>query len=109
MKPKINNRIMRFRSQIITVFLLLISASAFSQNQNGLSSGPTVQNGNGSLANSYSLTACGLNYTGGKVKLTQRYQTPGPAQPAPITISGLPNCFIIQAAFLYIGIVSYLT
>lgn len=63
----------------------------------------TVFNGNGIIANSYVATACGLNYTVGKVKLGKRLPQPGPNQPAAISITGMPTCFIVLRAYLYAG------
>jgi gliding motility-associated-like protein len=60
-------------------------------------------NGNGFIANSYVATACGLNYTIGKVKLGKRLPQPGANQPAAISISGMPTCFIVLRAYLYVG------
>lgn len=60
--------------------------------------------GNQSLGNSFNLTACGLSYTQASQKLGQRYTFapwPGIPQPAPFTISGIPNCATIEKAFLY--------
>ncbi|MGZ3884210.1 MAG: hypothetical protein ACXVPD_08460, partial [Bacteroidia bacterium] len=61
----------------------------------------TVQNGNQSLATTYTASACGLNYVYGSVKLGKRGGIAGLTQPASISISGLPVCSVIQKAFLY--------
>jgi gliding motility-associated-like protein len=67
----------------------------------------TVQNGNGNIATSYTVTQCGLGFTAGSVRLNRRSFafTPaqGLAQPAPIVISGIPPCYSIVKAFLYVG------
>ncbi len=63
----------------------------------------SVMNGSGSIGNSYMATACGLNYTMGKVKLGKRFSPAGVNQPAGITISGIPPCAVILKAFLYTG------
>jgi gliding motility-associated-like protein len=67
----------------------------------------TVQNGNGTIATSYTVTQCGLGFTAGSVRLNRRSFsfTPaqGLAQPAPIVISGIPPCYTIVKAFLYVG------
>ncbi len=62
----------------------------------------SMANGNGSLGNFYSFTKCGLNYTTASSKIGQRYSPPGPAQPAPLVISGIPVGATIEAAFLYV-------
>ena len=68
----------------------------------------TVQNGNGSIATSYTATACGLNYTQASVRLEQRtFSMPIPTgvpQPATYSISGIPPCASIIKAFLYAGV-----
>ncbi|MGZ4087340.1 MAG: hypothetical protein ACXVPD_07755, partial [Bacteroidia bacterium] len=61
----------------------------------------TVQNGNATCVTSYSTTACGLGYVTGSVRLGQRGSIAGVAQPAAITISGIPACAVIVKAFLY--------
>ncbi len=61
----------------------------------------SVQNGNQSLATSYTTTACGLNYVTGSVVLGKRGSIGGVTQPANVVISGLPACFTIVKAFLY--------
>jgi gliding motility-associated-like protein len=67
----------------------------------------SVQNGNGNIATSYTVTQCGLGFTAGSVRLNQRSFscTPpkGSVQPAPIVISGIPACRTIVKAFLYVG------
>ncbi len=63
----------------------------------------SVMNGNGNIVNSYMATACGLNYVIGKVKTGKRIPSPGPNQPAGISISGLPPCYSVVKAFLYTG------
>ena len=71
------------------------------------SGGNAVQNGNASVATSYTAQACGLNWTQGSVVIEQRTigvvasPPPGIAQPAPILISGIPACATIVKAFLY--------
>ncbi len=61
----------------------------------------SVQNGNQVLQTSYTTTACGLNYAQGSVKLGQRGTIGGAAQPATISISGIPAGASIVKAFLY--------
>jgi gliding motility-associated-like protein len=62
----------------------------------------TIMDGNQANVTSYTVTACGLNYVYGSVKLGKRWSSPGVTQPAPITISGLPTgCTSILKAFLY--------
>ena len=64
-----------------------------------------VQNGSGTIATSYTNTACGLNFTQASVRLNQRLfsitpQT-GMLQPATFSISGIPSCASILKAFIY--------
>lgn len=65
-----------------------------------------VNNGNGVIATSYTLTKCGLNFTYASNPLYKRpfsFQV-GVNQPAAFTISGLPSCVVIEKAFLYAGL-----
>ncbi len=67
----------------------------------------SVMNGNGTLATSYTQTACGLGYTQVSARLNKRSFgfTPatGTTQPCPLVVTGIPAGAIIQAAFLYSG------
>ncbi|MBP9068319.1 MAG: gliding motility-associated C-terminal domain-containing protein [Bacteroidia bacterium] len=68
-------------------------------------SNANVNNGNGLIATSYTLTKCGLNFTYASNPLYKRpfsFQV-GVTQPAAFTISGLPTCVVIEKAFLYAG------
>ncbi|MBK7669184.1 MAG: hypothetical protein IPJ32_18680 [Sphingobacteriaceae bacterium] len=61
-----------------------------------------IMDGNQSNVTSYSVSACGLNYVYGSVKLGKRGPIAGVTQPAAISISGLPTgCNTILKAFLY--------
>lgn len=60
-----------------------------------------VQNGNGVLGSIFDTTLCGLNYTQATVKLGQRINPPGVAQPAPFPISGMPACSPVVKAYLW--------
>jgi len=72
------------------------------QNPNARSGPPvTPQNGNNALGNIYSNTACGLNYAQATNRLGQRFQPVGVAQPAPLVISGVPACAVIDKAYLW--------
>ncbi len=62
-----------------------------------------INNGNGTIATSYTATACGLNYTMAKVRLGKRFFPAGVNQPAAITITGIPVCRQILRAYLYTG------
>ncbi|MBP7808061.1 MAG: gliding motility-associated C-terminal domain-containing protein [Bacteroidia bacterium] len=67
-----------------------------------------VQNGNGTIATSYTTTACGLGFTTASVRLNRRsfggMTVPlGVLQPANMVVSGIPSCFTIVKAFLYVG------
>ncbi|MBS1586892.1 MAG: gliding motility-associated C-terminal domain-containing protein [Bacteroidetes bacterium] len=59
-------------------------------------------NGNGSLAVTYDNTKCGLNYTTASQRLGKRFSPAGVNQPAAFVISGIPNCAVIEKAFLYV-------
>ena len=60
----------------------------------------TPQDGNSSLATNYAFSACGLGYTAASVSLYMRLAG-GTAQPASLSISGIPACAQIEKAFLY--------
>ena len=67
-----------------------------------------VMNGNGSIATTYTQTACGLGYTQVSARLHKRVfggvpPGTGTTQPCPIVVTGIPAGAIIQAAFLYAG------
>ncbi len=62
-----------------------------------------INNGNGTVATIYTMTACGLNYVLGEVKTGKRYFPPGGNQPVTMNIAGLPVCKQILKAYLYIG------
>jgi len=102
-------------------FLIFITISLGAQNQKHIlgmpckdcsysqKSGPfTVQNGSGTIATSYTTTACGLNFTQASVRLNKRvFSMPTPtgvAQPATYSISGIPACAVIEKAFLYTSV-----
>src|SRR5438045_2701176 len=65
-----------------------------SQNNDQKNSNPSPQNGNGSVATTYTVTACGINYVLGSVVIEQRTNgvvaspPPGLVQPAAISIAG---------------------
>ncbi|MES2679668.1 MAG: T9SS type A sorting domain-containing protein [Bacteroidota bacterium] len=73
------------------------------------SGGQAVMNGTASIATSYTMSACGLNFTQASIDLHQRAvspnSTPGAVQPATMTISGIPPCSYVVKAFLYIGVI----
>jgi hypothetical protein len=69
---------------------------------------PALQNGNSTIATSYTATACGLNWVQGSVVLEQKSDSAGltsppmgSVQPAVISISGIPIGATIVKAFLY--------
>lgn len=79
---------------LFRLFLLLFGVQVMAQNV-------------GTLTTTYTMEACGLNYTQGSVRLNKRAfvfspQT-GVTQPATITISTLPVCAVILKAYLYVG------
>jgi gliding motility-associated-like protein len=62
-----------------------------------------INNGNGTIATIYQNSACGLSYVLGEVKTGKRYSPAAANQPVSMNISGIPACFQIQKAYLYIG------
>ncbi len=78
------------------------------KSDNAKGSPNTVQNGNGTIATSYTVTQCGLGFTTASVRLNQRAFTgmtvqKGVLQPAAMLVSGIPPCFQVVKAFLYVG------
>lgn len=64
----------------------------------------SVLNGTNTIGTHYTVTACGLDFVAGSVRLCKRGGSPaGANQPATITISGLPTCYAVEKAFLYTG------
>lgn len=64
----------------------------------------SVLNGTNTVQTHYTVTACGLDFVAGSVRLCKRGGAPaGANQPATIVIAGLPVCFAVQKAFLYTG------
>jgi len=63
----------------------------------------TVMNGNGTIANSYTHTACGLGWVQASKRLGRRNPLNGAIQPTTFTVTGIPPCAIIEKAFLYTG------
>ena len=59
------------------------------------------KDGNGSLGNSYSETATGLDYVTASKRLGQRFNPVGAPQPATFDIAGIPGGAVIEKAFLY--------
>lgn len=63
-----------------------------------------LANGNGSIATSYTYSACGLDFTYHSAALHKRNFTFGVSpnnQPYTFNISGIPPCAIIEKAFVY--------
>jgi gliding motility-associated-like protein len=71
------------------------------QNTNRSSGSSDVQDGSGTLGNTYNNSACGLNFVVASERLGQRFSPIGVPQPAPFNISGMPSCAIIEKAFLW--------
>lgn len=60
------------------------------------------KDGNGTLGQIYSNSACGLNYVQASRKVTTRYATPaGSGLPVTLNITGIPACFQIEQAYLW--------
>jgi gliding motility-associated-like protein len=70
---------------------------------------PSPQNGNGTLGQTFNMLKCGLNYVQASNKLGQRFyasccpSTNGLVQPAAYVITGIPNCAVIEKAYLWAG------
>lgn len=62
---------------------------------------PSPQNGNATLGTIFDTTMCGLNYTQASLKLGQRLNPTGVAQPAPFPIANIPFCAQIVKAYLW--------
>ena len=61
-----------------------------------------LKDGNGTLGQIYSNSACGLNYVQVSRKVTTRYATPaGSGLPVTLNVSGIPACFQIEQAYLW--------
>lgn len=61
-----------------------------------------LKDGNGTLGQIYSNSACGLNYVQASQKVTTRYATPpGSGLPVTLNITGIPTCFQIEQAYLW--------
>ncbi|MDQ3112285.1 MAG: SprB repeat-containing protein, partial [Bacteroidota bacterium] len=78
-------------------------ACGYPANNATLHSGPnpTPQNGNGTLGQVYTNTACGLNYAVASRVLGQRFSPIGAPQPAAFNISGIPAGACILQAYLW--------
>ena len=79
--------------------------STFNQNEHLKLNGPaSVLNGTNTIATSYTVTACGLDFVTTSVRLCKRGGSPaGVNQPATFAISGIPSCAVIVNAFFYTG------
>lgn len=118
MHPKTLFLLKRFYKYL--VLFLICSGNLFSQDaattvlgitynnsqQEHLKTDPdlSVLNGTNTVQTHYTVTACGLDFVAGSVRLCKRGGAPaGANQPATIVIAGLPTCFAVQRAFLYTG------
>ena len=75
--------------RLLYFFLLLLPVCSFAD-------------GNNTLGQSYTYTACGLGYTTVSHVLGKRFSPPGADQPAAFVISDIPACAKIEKAFLYV-------
>jgi len=100
-------------SNFLGFLVLLIFLNSFSPILHSQSNGaapPTnilsAAFSNSTLSTVYTETKCGLNYVHGEVTLNQRRGAinSGQAQPASITINGIPTNAVIEQAFLYYSI-----
>ena len=78
-------------------------ACGYVANQAALRTGPapTPQNGNGTLGQVYTNTACGLDYAIASRVLGQRFSPQGVLQPAAFSITGIPAGACILKAYLW--------
>ncbi len=97
-------------------FFILFCTSTFGQgfygaiSPNSKNPYPTIQNGSGSLGQTYNKTACGLNFAEASIKLGKRFHNAsasscvpfdGVTQPATLSITDIPACSVIDKAFLW--------
>src|SRR5437867_3182261 len=97
----------------ILLLTLVNLASLFIKAQTGTvlpHQAPSVlMDGNGYLGPTYNNSSCGLNYVQGSVLIETRskaygFNTKGTGLPTFINISGLPNGYSIDKAFLWFGV-----
>lgn len=85
---------MRFQPTLLVLLTVLLSLRSAAQS-------------NATLVTSYTMEACGLNYTQASVRLNQRsfaFNPPtGATQPATLVLGNLPVCAVVLKAFLYAG------
>ncbi|MBK6522086.1 MAG: hypothetical protein IPG08_06990 [Sphingobacteriaceae bacterium] len=62
-----------------------------------------TNNGNGTIATIYTMSACGLNYVLGEVKTGKRYSPAAANQPVAISITGIPLCKSILKPIYMLG------
>lgn len=108
----------KIRTSVLFCLFLLISTMSFSQNiaVGGSSDKNTIEkinlgsqplDGNATLNNTYTYSACGLNYVQASKMVTTRYSPPGSGLPVTLAISGLPSCYKVEKAYVWWS-VSYL-
>lgn len=72
-------------------------------NQNVARTGnPAPQDGNGTLGVIFDMQKCGLDYAHASQRLGQRFTPAGVGQPAGFAIAGIPNCAVIEKAYLWV-------
>jgi gliding motility-associated-like protein len=90
----------------VLVFSIL-TVSTFGQKANIQASAGRCANcvaptdGSGTLGLTYRKDTCGLAYIAISERVGQRFPPPGVVQPITLNVSGLPQCFAIEKAFLW--------
>jgi gliding motility-associated-like protein len=93
---------------LTTLLLLLFPVLHAQQTHNGVPSEgkcngcPQTRDGSGTLGLTYKRDTCGLSYIAISERVGQRFPPPGVVQPITKTVSGLPPCYQVDKAFLWI-------
>lgn len=102
---------MKYINRVIfltTTLLMLFTNLHAQQPRNGIpsqgqcNSCPQTRDGSGTLGLTYKRDTCGLTYMTISERVGQRFTPPGVAQPIVKPVSGLPPCYQIDKAFLWI-------
>ena len=104
------------RNYLSIVFFLSLIANTFAQNgvpgACGKHSGISPMNGNGSLGQTYTNSACGLNYVYDSARVETRFDQYttmgyyGCGLPCQWAITGIPSCYVLEKAYVW-ALVSY--
>lgn len=102
---------MNYMNRVIfltTMLLMLFPVLHAQQTRNGVPSEgqcngcPQTRDGSGTLGLTYKRDTCGLSYIAISERVGQRFPPPGVVQPITKTVSGLPACYQVDKAFLWI-------